>query len=265
MRMVDSEISPGGRAECTRVEGRAPITGVRLPDAESTGLWASRIFVADANVRAVRTDVGVGTAVGRGVCPRPTDRETDVRRKGVLTTGQVAEICQVAPRTVSKWFDSGELKGYRVPGSKDRRIPVNDLIRFLRRHGMPLGALDSGKTRILVVDRDGERAESLVSSLARHESCEVEAAASAFGAGIAGSRFAPHVILVDVAIKGLRRTDLSITLSDIPDLSHVKVVAMTSEARTADELKAQGFDACLVRPCGSREVLGVVDSLLLPA
>ena len=44
--------------------------------------------------------------------------------KNVLTTGDVAKICNVAPRTVSKWFDSGQLKGYRIPGSKDRRIPL---------------------------------------------------------------------------------------------------------------------------------------------
>ena len=37
--------------------------------------------------------------------------------KDVLTTGEVAEICKVAPRTVSKWFDSGELEGYRISGS----------------------------------------------------------------------------------------------------------------------------------------------------
>ena len=36
----------------------------------------------------------------------------------VFTTGQVAKICKVAPRTVSKWFDSGRLKGYRIPGSQ---------------------------------------------------------------------------------------------------------------------------------------------------
>ena len=43
--------------------------------------------------------------------------------KKVFTTGQVAKICKVAPRTVSKWFDSGRLRGYRIPGSQDRRIP----------------------------------------------------------------------------------------------------------------------------------------------
>ena len=42
--------------------------------------------------------------------------------KEVLTTGEVAKICNVAARTVSKWFDSGQIEGYRIPGSKDRRI-----------------------------------------------------------------------------------------------------------------------------------------------
>ena len=54
----------------------------------------------------------------------------------VYTTGQVAKICKVAPRTVSKWFDSGRLKGYRIPGSQDRRIPREYLIKFLKEHGM---------------------------------------------------------------------------------------------------------------------------------
>ena len=51
--------------------------------------------------------------------------------KKVFTTGQVAKICKVAPRTVSKWFDSGRLRGYRIPGSQDRRIPREHLLRFL--------------------------------------------------------------------------------------------------------------------------------------
>ena len=70
----------------------------------------------------------------------------------VFTTGQVAKICKVAPRTVSKWFDSGRLKGYRIPGSQDRRIPREYLIKFLKEHGMPLGDLeDEAMAKILIV------------------------------------------------------------------------------------------------------------------
>jgi two-component system response regulator RpaA len=57
--------------------------------------------------------------------------------QSIFTTGQVAKLCQVAPRTVSKWFDSGRLRGYRIPGSQDRRIPRPQLIEFLAENAMP--------------------------------------------------------------------------------------------------------------------------------
>lgn len=61
----------------------------------------------------------------------------------VYTTGQVAKICRVFPRTVAKWFDSGRLKGYRLPGSRERCIPHAYLVKFLKEHGMPLGDLET--------------------------------------------------------------------------------------------------------------------------
>ena len=80
----------------------------------------------------------------------------------VFTTGQVAKICKVAPRTVSKWFDSGRLKGYRIPGSQDRRIPREYLIRFLKEHGMPLGDLeDEAMAKVLIVGQDQVLIENL--------------------------------------------------------------------------------------------------------
>jgi excisionase family DNA binding protein len=57
--------------------------------------------------------------------------------KKVLTTGEVAKILKVAPRTVSKWFDAGKLKGYRLEGSNDRRIPIEALEAFCLEHNMP--------------------------------------------------------------------------------------------------------------------------------
>lgn len=59
------------------------------------------------------------------------------QHKDVLTTGQVSKICNVAPRTVCRWFDNGQLQGYRIPGSNDRRILVSGLIRFMKAHNMP--------------------------------------------------------------------------------------------------------------------------------
>ena len=80
----------------------------------------------------------------------------------IFTTGQVAKICKVAPRTVSKWFDSGRLRGYRIPGSQDRRIPREHLIRFLKEHGMPLGELeDEAMGKVLLVGAESHTRSSL--------------------------------------------------------------------------------------------------------
>ncbi len=65
----------------------------------------------------------------------------------VLTTGQAARLCNVAPQTVSKWLDTGLLDGYRIPGGKHRRIPIRSLDQFMRQHGLPLAALEAWRGR----------------------------------------------------------------------------------------------------------------------
>ena len=112
--------------------------------------------------------------------------------RNVLTTGDVARICNVAPRTVSKWFDSGRLKGYRIPGSKDRRIPLDQLIRFMRAHGIPLNGLDGGRTRVLLIESDLDLANSLRDALS-DAGFEVVAASTGLEAGAAAATMRPHV------------------------------------------------------------------------
>ena len=102
--------------------------------------------------------------------------------KEVLTTGEVAKICHVAPRTVSKWFDTGQLRGYRIPGSRDRRIPIEQLVAFMRAHGLPLGGLDGGACRLLIVDPDAS--EELCQTLNASGRYQTRRAENGFVAGI---------------------------------------------------------------------------------
>ena len=92
------------------------------------------------------------------------------KRKDIFTTGQVAQICKVAPRTVTKWFDTGQLKGYRIPGGRDRRIPAAELIRFMKTHNMPTDQLDHDKVRILIIDNDWQMANTLAEALRKNPS-----------------------------------------------------------------------------------------------
>jgi hypothetical protein len=67
---------------------------------------------------------------------RPIDVILGDPKIRTFTTGQVAKICDVAPRTVSKWFDGKLIEGYRIPGSQDRRVPREKLIAFLKKNNM---------------------------------------------------------------------------------------------------------------------------------
>src|SRR5271154_6238351 len=118
--------------------------------------------------------------------------------KDVLTTGEVAKICSVAPRTVSKWFDSGALHGDPIPRRQGRRIPLNQLIRFMKQHGMPLNGLMTGSTRVLIVDDEQDIVEVLEKILEDEAKYEVEVAKGGFQAGIIAEKFRPHVILMDM-------------------------------------------------------------------
>jgi len=99
----------------------------------------------------------------------------------VFTTGQVAKICDVAPRTASKWFDSGKLAGYRIPLSNDRRVPRENLIRFLKENGMPLGELeDEGIAKVLLVGAGEAITARLAELLPAADGFRIAAAADGF-------------------------------------------------------------------------------------
>src|ERR1700757_4031133 len=79
---------------------------------------------------------------------------TSTTMKTVFTTGEAAKICKVSQQTIIRCFDSGQLKGFRVPGSRFRRSPRDALYRFMKENQIPTDALESGKRRVLIVDDD---------------------------------------------------------------------------------------------------------------
>jgi excisionase family DNA binding protein len=184
--------------------------------------------------------------------------------KDVLTTGEVAKICNVAPRTVSKWFDSGALRGYRIPGSKDRRIPVNQLIRFMKQHGMPLNGLMTGCTRILIVDDEQDIVEVLEKILEDEAKYEVEVAKGGFAAGVIAEKFRPHVILLDMNLSDIDGKEVAKQVKNNPDLQLTKVIAMSGKMMEEDGkgMLAQGFDGFLKKPFHVKQVIEAVEDAM---
>jgi excisionase family DNA binding protein len=182
--------------------------------------------------------------------------------KEVLTTGEVAKICNVAPRTVSKWFDSGTLKGYRIPGSRDRRIPTGELVKFMKAHGIPLEGIASGRTRVLIVDDEKEIVEVMERILTEQTSYEVKTALSGFQAGMECERFKPHVILLDIHLGEGDGRQFADMVRKNEHLTFTKIVAMSGKLTDgqAQGLRGQGFDGFLKKPFQLRQVVESIEA-----
>jgi excisionase family DNA binding protein len=183
------------------------------------------------------------------------------KSKKVLTTGEVARICNVAPRTVSKWFDSGQLKGYRIPGSKDRRIPVNELERFMKMHNMPCENLQKDKLRVLIVDEAEGIGSELSSQIKSHTDYEVEMTHTNFDTGLAAHKFSPHVIIVNLLARQIDARQICRSIISQDELQTIKLIAIVnnlgeSEARA---LLQQGFDDYISNPKDMTEVIRKIE------
>ena len=172
----------------------------------------------------------------------------------IFTTGQVAKICKVAPRTVSKWFDSGRLRGYRIPGSQDRRIPRDHLIRFLKEHGMPLGELeDEAMGKILLVGADAQVRASLTEMMGEND-FKLESATSGFEAGIQAESLHPDCVVIDFTMGRNEALMIAQNLKKNAEYTDTVLIGLLTDDDTAagfdrtifNETFRKPFDAALL-------------------
>jgi excisionase family DNA binding protein len=195
----------------------------------------------------------------KGAWPPGPERE-------VFTTGEVAKLCNVTIRTVIRWFDAGVLEGYKIPNSKDRRIPREKLVRFMRAHGIPLGLLenDSARKRILIVDDE----EAIVELLRRYFEglglFDVQTARDGYEAGTKTVAFRPHLLLIDYNLGSSTGADVARTVRADPELKEMRILCMSGFLSEAEgsALKEQGIDDFMKKPFDLGDVQRRVYTLL---
>ena len=187
---------------------------------------------------------------GRGVCSASGFEDEGGAMKTVFTTGDVADICKVSQQTVIRCFDNGKLRGFRVPGSRFRRIPRESLLEFMKENSIPLDNLETGKKRVLVVDDDEAILEMLTDLLERDGRFEVKVARGGYEAGILTQEFQPDVMVLDYKLPDINGNHVCRTIRANVNFSHVKIIIISGVA-DPDEiamLKGAGADDFLRKP-----------------
>ncbi len=170
--------------------------------------------------------------------------------KTVFTTGEAAKICKVSQQTIIRCFDSGQLKGFRVPGSRFRRIPREQLYHFMKENSIPTDALESGKRKILVVDDDKDLVEMIVDVLESDGRFETRSVNNGFDAGMMVKEYRPDLIILDVMLSDINGKDVCIRVRSDNTLEDVKIMCISGmvEEDKIEELKMAGADEFLHKP-----------------
>ena len=170
--------------------------------------------------------------------------------KTVFTTGEAAKVCKVSQQTIIRCFDNGQLKGFRVPGSKFRRIPREALYRFMRDNGIPTDALESGKRKVLLVDDDVEIVDLLERALIDDGRFEVRVASNGFDAGMMVKEYRPDLIVLDVMLPDINGKEVCHRVRADPNLEEVRIICISGmvEDDKIAELKLAGADDFVHKP-----------------
>jgi excisionase family DNA binding protein len=184
--------------------------------------------------------------------------------KTVYTTGEAAKICKVSQQTIIRCFDSGQLKGFRVPGSRFRRIPRDVLYKFMKENGIPTDALESGKRKAMIVDDDRELVELLREVLEADGRFEVRAVNNGFDAGMMVKEYRPDIIVLDVMLPDINGREVCQRVRSDSTLDGTKIICISGmvEADRIDDLKDAGANDFMQKPFEVDALLDRICSML---
>lgn len=170
--------------------------------------------------------------------------------KQVFSTGEAAQVCGISQQTIIRCFDRGELKGFLVPGSKFRRIPRDSLLRFMKRHNIPLGQLDSAKRKVLIVEDDEQIVRLLLDVLNNDGRFETKSTSSGYEAGLLTEKLRPDVLVLDYLLPDINGNLVCQTVRANPDLADTKIIIVSGviDGKDVERLLSDGADEFIQKP-----------------
>jgi len=184
--------------------------------------------------------------------------------KRSLTTGEVARLCGVNHRTVLRWIKAGYIEAFQLPGRGDNRVPIDDCVRFLREHDIPVPeelAEAARPKRALVVEDDKAMAAYLQRLLDR-EGFMVDIAYDGFQAGATLGTMRPDLLVLDLRIPRLDGFEVLKFVKQNPDFNAIKILVVSAVPREdLDKALAAGAHAAIAKPFAPAEFIEQVGIL----
>ena len=183
----------------------------------------------------------------------------------IMTVFKASKYCNVSPKTIINWIESGHIKAYKTVGGH-RRIKKSDLEAFMKNQGIPIpeGEHVEERKRILVVDDDPIIVETIVQSLEEDEyDYEVISASDGFEAGLQVNHFRPHLLILDIMMPEISGWDVAAKIKENPKWKSIPIIFLTAKGDTMSiGMGGLAADDYIVKPFNIEDLKNRVNKIL---
>jgi len=170
----------------------------------------------------------------------------------ILTVFKASKYCNVSPKTIINWIESGHIEAYKTVGGH-RRIKRTDLVAFMTKQGIPVPEEEpvEERKRVLVVDDDPIIVETIVQALEEDEhDYEVISASDGFEAGLQVNHFKPHLLILDIMMPDIKGYEVCRKIKSDEETKHIKIIVLSAylDDEKFKKMKEHGADICFSKP-----------------
>jgi len=170
----------------------------------------------------------------------------------ILTVAKAGKYCNVSPKTIINWVETGHIKAYKTVGGH-RRITAANLLYFMKKQGIPVPKhfRDNERKRVLVLDDDQIIIETIIHALEEDDfDYEVISASDGFEAGFQVSHFNPHLVILDIMMPNIKGYQVCEKIKSNEKTKKIKVIVLSAyhDNEKFKKMKKYGADACFPKP-----------------
>ncbi len=182
-----------------------------------------------------------------------------------FTTFEVARLCGVFHTTVINWVNKGKLKARVTPGGH-RRIPLSELVVFMKKYEMPIPAnIEDAHKQILILDDEPMMTRLLDKGFKKHQDrYTVQVANNPVDALVLIGKRLPHLLVVDLLMPVMDGFQVCQILKSNPATKEMKIVAISGKklSSSQQDFLSKNCDVFLQKPFELNDLVASIDKLL---
>lgn len=178
--------------------------------------------------------------------------ELKIQQKDIYSTQETAKILGVFPTSVINWISKGHLICFKTPGGH-RRIPKEELLKFVRTHNFHRGVGEKHKTKVLIVEDDRDAANLCMNILGK-DKYEIKTVENGFYAGIV-QEYKPDIVILDIMLPDIDGEQVCRFIRKDKNLRKTKIIAVSaiSDESKIKSLYQSGIDDFVGKPYEIKE------------